>query len=147
LAPARRDDRKDGGWKILDEGGIGSASIKVGNTGVVVGAIVAVNAVGDIWNPKTAKIVAGARSEDGKGFRDAMAQVMKGNRVLVQPGANTTIGLVATNVAMEKVQIAKVAQMAHDGMRDLSIRYTRRAMATPFLRWPPAHWTRKRIMG
>jgi len=48
-------------------------------------------------------------------FRDAMAQVMKGNRVLVQPGANTTIGLVATNVAMEKVQIAKVAQMAHDG--------------------------------
>lgn len=106
---------KMAGGKFSMKAGIGSASIKVGNTGVVVGAIVAVNAVGDIWNPKTGKIVAGARSEDGKGFRDAIAEVMKGNRVLVQPGANTTIGLVATNVAMEKVQIAKVAQMAHDG--------------------------------
>jgi L-aminopeptidase/D-esterase-like protein len=106
---------KMAGGKFSMKAGIGSASIKVGNTGVVVGAIVAVNAVGDVWNPKTGKIVAGARSEDGKGFRDAMAQVMKGNRVLIQPGANTTIGLVATNVAMEKVQIAKVAQMAHDG--------------------------------
>ena len=106
---------KMAGGKFSMKAGIGSASIKVGNTGVVVGAIVAVNAVGDVWNPKTGKIVAGARSEDGKGFRDAMAQVMKGNRVLVQQGSNTTIGLVATNVAMEKVQIAKVAQMAHDG--------------------------------
>src|ERR1700682_5710328 len=106
---------KMAGGKFSMKAGIGSGSIKVGNTGVVVGAIVAVNAVGDVWNPKTGKIVAGARSEDGKGFRDAMAQAMKGNRVLVQQGANTTIGLVATNVAMEKVQIAKVAQMAHDG--------------------------------
>jgi L-aminopeptidase/D-esterase-like protein len=106
---------KMAGGKFSMKAGIGSASIRVENTGVVVGAIVAVNAVGDVWNPKTGRIVAGARSEDGKGFRDAMAQVMKGNRVLVQPGANTTIGLVATNVAMEKVQIAKVAQMAHDG--------------------------------
>ena len=106
---------KMAGGKFSMKAGIGSASIKVGNTGVVVGAIVAVNAVGDVWNPKTGKIVAGARSEDGKGFRDAMAQVMKGNRVLIQQGANTTIAVVATNVAMEKVQIAKVAQMAHDG--------------------------------
>lgn len=106
---------KMAGGRFSMKAGIGSASIKVGNTGVVVGAIVAVNAVGDVWNPKTGKIVAGARSEDGKDFRDAMGQVMKGNRVLVQAGANTTIGLVATNVAMEKVQIAKVAQMAHDG--------------------------------
>ena len=106
---------KMAGGKFSMKAGIGSASIKVGNTGVVVGAIVAVNAVGDVWNPKTGKIVAGTRSEDGKGFRNAMAEVMKGNRVLVQTGANTTIGLVATNVAMEKVQIAKVAQMAHDG--------------------------------
>ena len=106
---------KMAGGRFSMKAGIGSASIKVGNTGVVVGAIVAVNAVGDVWNPKTGKIVAGARSEDGKVFRDAMAQVMQGNRVLIQPGANTTIGLVATNVAMEMVQIAKVAQMAHDG--------------------------------
>ena len=103
------------GPKFAMKAGVGSASIKVGNTGVVVGAIVAVNAIGDIWNPKTGKIVAGARSEDGKGFRDAMGEVMKGNRVLVQRGANTTIGVVATNVTLEKVQMTKIAQMAHDG--------------------------------
>jgi len=95
--------------------GLGSASIKVGDTGVVVGAIVAVNAVGDVVNPKTGKIVAGARAASGKGFRDSMSEIMKGNRVVIQAAANTTIGVVATNVAMEKVQIAKVAQMAHDG--------------------------------
>ncbi len=95
--------------------GIGSASIKVGDSWVVVGAIVAVNAVGDVVNPKTGKIVAGARAASGKGFRDSMAEIMKGNRVVIQAAANTTIGVVATNVPMEKVQIAKVAQMAHDG--------------------------------
>ena len=103
------------GGRFAMKAGVGSASIKVGDTGVVVGAIVAVNAVGDVWNPKTGRIVAGARSDDGKGFRDAMAEVMKGHRVLIEHGANTTIGLVATNVALEKVQMAKVAQMAHDG--------------------------------
>ena len=96
--------------------GIGSASIKVGDTGIVVGAIVAVNAVGDVINPKTGKIVAGARAATGKGFRDSMAEIMKGTSVVMQAAANTTIGVVATNVAMEKVQISKVAQMAHDGL-------------------------------
>ena len=96
--------------------GIGSASIKVGDTGIVVGAIVAVNAVGDVINPKTGKIVAGARTATGKGFRDSMAEIMKGTSVVTQAAANTTIGVVATNVAMEKVQISKVAQMAHDGL-------------------------------
>ena len=95
--------------------GLGSASIKVGDTGIVVGAIVAVNAVGDVVNPKTGKIVAGARTQGGKGFRNSMAEIMKGYRVVMTNGANTTIGVVATNVALEKVQAAKVAQMAHDG--------------------------------
>jgi L-aminopeptidase/D-esterase-like protein len=102
------------GPKFAMKGGLGSASIKVGNTGIVVGAIVAVNAVGDITNPKTGKIIAGARAETG-GFRNAMAEVMKGYRVALNPGANTTIGVVATNATMEKVQVSKVAQMSHDG--------------------------------
>ena len=93
--------------------GIGSASIRVGDTGIVVGAIVAVNAVGDVINPKTGRIVAGARGTSG--FKNSMGEVMKGARVVVQNGANTTIGVVATNVTMEKVQVSKVAQMAHDG--------------------------------
>jgi L-aminopeptidase/D-esterase-like protein len=102
------------GQQFAMKGGLGSASIKVGNTGIVVGAIVAVNAVGDVTNPKTGKIIAGARAAGG-GFRNAMSEVMKGYRVALNPAANTTIGVVATNATMEKVQISKVAQMSHDG--------------------------------
>lgn len=103
------------GRQFAMKAGVGSASIRVGDTGIVVGAIVAVNAVGDVINPKTGKIVAGARAADGKGLRNSMAEITRGYGVRLQPGANTTLGVVATNVALEKVQVAKVAQMAHDG--------------------------------
>ena len=95
--------------------GLGTASHKVPGTDIVVGAIVAVNAVGDVVNPQTGKIVAGARSEDGKGYRDSMAAMMGGYRVVVQPAANTTIGVVATNAKFTKTQMTKIAQMSHDG--------------------------------
>lgn len=95
--------------------GLGTASVKIGDTGVVVGAIVAVNAVGDVIDPMNGHIVAGARSEDGKGFRDSMAAMLNGYRVIIQPAANTTIGCVATNAPFTKVQMTKIAQMAHDG--------------------------------
>ena len=103
------------GAKYAMKSGLGTASVKLGDTGIVVGAIVAVNAVGDVVNPDTGKIVAGARSEDGKGFRNSMAQMMSGYRVAVRPGENTTIGVVATNAKFTKTQMAKIAQMAHDG--------------------------------
>ena len=96
--------------------GLGTASVKVGDTGIVVGAMVAVNAVGDVVDPRTGKIVAGARAEDGKGFRDSMAAIMSGYRVVEQSGANTTIGVVATNAPFTKAQMTKIAQMAHDGL-------------------------------
>ncbi len=96
--------------------GIGTASIRVGSTGIVVGAIVAVNAVGDVLDPKTGKIIAGARKPDGSGFLDSMAQIREGRGVELSAGANTTIGVVATNVALTKAQATKVAQMAHDGL-------------------------------
>jgi L-aminopeptidase/D-esterase-like protein len=103
------------GPKQAMKSGLGSASVRVGNTGIVVGAIVAVNAVGDVVDPKTGKIVAGARTADGSGFMDSMARIREGYSV--QPsGANTTIGVVATNVALDKAQTTKVAQMAHDGL-------------------------------
>jgi len=103
------------GPRFAMKSGLGSASIKVGDTGVVVAAIVAVNAVGDVVHPKTGKVLAGARAADGKGFRDSMGEIMRGAGVVLQPAANTTIGVVATNAALEKVQVSKVAQMAHDG--------------------------------
>jgi L-aminopeptidase/D-esterase-like protein len=104
------------GPKQAMKSGLGTASIRVGKTGVIVGAIVAVNAVGDVVDPKTAKIIAGARKPDGSGFLDSMAQIREGRSVELLVGANTTIGVVATNVALDKTQMTKIAQMAQDGL-------------------------------
>jgi L-aminopeptidase/D-esterase-like protein len=103
------------GPKFTMKSGLGTASHKVPGTDIVVGAIVAVNAVGDVVNPETGKVVAGARTEDGKGYRDSMKAIMNGYRVVVQNAANTTIGVVATNAPFTKTQMTKIAQMAHDG--------------------------------
>jgi L-aminopeptidase/D-esterase-like protein len=104
------------GTKQAMKSGLGSASIRVGDTGIVVGAIVAVNAVGDVVDPKTGKIIAGARKPDGSGFEDSMARIRQGYSVRADAATNTTIGVVATNVALDKAQATKVAQMAHDGL-------------------------------
>ncbi len=97
--------------------GIGSASIALPN-GLVVSAIVAVNAVGDIIDPTTGKTVAGVRSEDGKSLADVRTLLRSGALIRRPPpraGENTTIGLVATNAKMTKVEINRVAMMADDG--------------------------------
>jgi L-aminopeptidase/D-esterase-like protein len=104
------------GMKQAMKSGLGSASVRVGDTGIVVGAIVAVNAAGDVIDPKTGKIIAGARKPDGSGFMDSMARIREGYSVRADAAANTTIGVVATNVALDKTQATKVAQMAHDGL-------------------------------
>jgi L-aminopeptidase/D-esterase-like protein len=96
--------------------GIGTASIRVAKTGIVVAAIVAVNAVGDVLEPTTGKILAGARKPDGSGFMDSIAQIRLGYSVELAAGENTTIGVVATNAAFDKTQMTKIAQMAHDGL-------------------------------
>jgi L-aminopeptidase/D-esterase-like protein len=96
------------------KGGLGSASIKMPN-GLIVGAIVAVNAVGDIIDPYTGKVVAGSLNPDDT-FADARVLMRTGANVRQgRPGENTTIGLVATNAKLTKAQITKVAQMADDG--------------------------------
>lgn len=84
---------------------------------VFVAAIVAVNAVGDVIDPKTGDILAGTRRRDGKTFADSVA-------VLKEQGlgwhdetlANTTIGAVVTNALLDKEQVNKVARMAQDGI-------------------------------
>jgi L-aminopeptidase/D-esterase-like protein len=107
------------GIRSAMKSGIGSASIAVGDSGLVVGAIVAVNPLGDVRDRETGRILAGARAE-GDGFLDCMAQVIQGATLPghhpVQPGAHTTIGIVATNATLTKSEAAKVAQMAHDGL-------------------------------
>jgi L-aminopeptidase/D-esterase-like protein len=95
--------------------GIGTASVKIGK-GVVVGALVAVNAFGDVIDPDTGQIVAGARKL--MTFADTR-QVMKsfvGRTLLNFASGNTVIGVVATNANLTKEQTTRVAQMAHNGL-------------------------------
>ncbi len=93
--------------------GIGSAAIRYPN-GLVVAAIVAVNAFGDVIDPESGAVVAGVRGQDGK-LADARKRLRQGPPAAGRGGENTTIGVVATNARLTKVQAQKVAQMAHDG--------------------------------
>ncbi len=96
--------------------GLGTASIKVDPTGLIVGAVVAVNAVGDVIDHRTGRILAGARAPDGNSLLNSMSQIMKGETAGSRPGTNTTLGIVATNASLTKSEMTKVAQMAHDGL-------------------------------
>jgi L-aminopeptidase/D-esterase-like protein len=96
--------------------GIGTASITLAD-GLTVSAIVAVNAVGDVIDPATGRVIAGARTEDGRALADVRTLIRTGaHRRPPGAGENTTIGVVATNARLTKAQATKVAQMAHDGL-------------------------------
>jgi L-aminopeptidase/D-esterase-like protein len=102
--------RRDRGMK----GGIGSAAIELPG-GVVIAALVAVNAAGNVMDPSTGQFIAGGRSEDGRSIAD-LRQLLRGEAQPVEGTIeNTTLGVVATNVALTKVQATKLAQVAHDG--------------------------------
>jgi len=105
---------KSGGGAGPMKGGLGTASITMPD-GLIVAAIVAVNAVGDIIDPATGAVVAGVRAADGKGLADARKLLRAGRPPGTGVAQNTTIGAVATNARLTKVQATKVAQMAHDG--------------------------------
>jgi L-aminopeptidase/D-esterase-like protein len=106
-----------GGSRAM-KGGTGSAALVTSN-GLIVAALVAVNAVGSVVDPRTGRPIAGVRTADGRGLEDPFALVRRG---VVPPapgggsGENTTIGVVATNARLTKAQARKVANMAHDGM-------------------------------
>ena len=98
------------------KGGLGSASIRLPN-GIVVAALVAVNAIGDIVDPESGALLAGVRTEDGDSLADGMQHIRAGALLPdTSPAENTTIGLVAANVNWTQAQATKVAQMAHDGL-------------------------------
>ena len=98
------------------KGGIGTAS-EVLDDGLIVGAIVAVNAVGDVIDPASGTPIAAPRGENGA-FLDTMAGLRSGTRRGAQqaPEGNTTIGVVATNARLNKEQANRLATVAHDGM-------------------------------
>ena len=106
---------KTGGPGRSMKAGLGSYSITLPN-GLSVGAIVAVNAVGDIIDPDTGKVVAGVRNPDGS-FADARTLLRTGaTGPRPRTGENTTIGLVATNARLSKTQAQRMALMADDGL-------------------------------
>jgi L-aminopeptidase/D-esterase-like protein len=95
------------------KGGVGSAAIAMPD-GLIVAALVVVNAFGDVVDPATGQIVAGTRSDDGRAFADAR-KLLRAGRIRFDGAGNTTLGVVATNAALTKAQATRVAQMAHDG--------------------------------
>jgi L-aminopeptidase/D-esterase-like protein len=94
--------------------GIGSAAIRLPD-GLVVAAMVAVNAFGDVVDPATGRIIAGVRADDGRTLADVRSLMRSGQFEGIRHGAHTTLAVVATNAQLTKTQAAKVAQMAHDG--------------------------------
>ncbi len=96
-------------------GGIGSASVTV--DGVTVGAIVACNAMGDIIDPATGQLLAGARTPNGTALLNSREAILAGVTPLpLLAGTNTTIGVIATDAVLTKAQAQRLALVAHDGL-------------------------------
>ncbi len=97
------------------KGGIGTASVEVG--GVTVGALIACNALGDVIDPETGAVIAGARTADGRKMLDTRRALLAGEPPIpILAGTNTTIGVVATDARLTKAQATRLAQVAHDGL-------------------------------
>jgi L-aminopeptidase/D-esterase-like protein len=97
------------------KGGLGTACIEIVG-GIKVGALVAVNAFGDIIDPGIGAIVAGARKFDDTGFADTASVLRADLAGTVFSLMNTVIGLVATNATLTKEETNKLAQMAVSGI-------------------------------
>ena len=103
------------GMPYAMKGGIGTASVTV--DGVTVGALIAVNALGDVVDPATGQPIAGARTEDGQQLRGSVVAALAGDKPLaLLAGANTTIGVVATDAPLTKAQCQRLAGAGHDGL-------------------------------
>lgn len=99
--------------------GIGAYAVQAG--AIRVGAIVVVNALGDIFDVDTGRQIAGLRTEDGRGLRSTEEQLYAGIEVARNPfsanktATNTTIGAIVTNAAFSKAELTRVASTAHNG--------------------------------
>ncbi|HEY8489729.1 MAG TPA: P1 family peptidase, partial [Dehalococcoidia bacterium] len=96
------------------KGGVGTASERT-ETGIVVGALAAVNAAGDVVEPRTGAVIAGPRTEPGR-FTDTYETIRLGREWLPEAVGSTTLVVVATNARLSKEQANRVATVAHDGM-------------------------------
>ncbi len=101
------------GIKHASKSGVGAASVKV--AGVTVTAVVAVNALGDVVDPETNKIIAGAKGKNGE-FIDTEKCLSDGEFLKLLLGTNTTIGCILTDAKLDKVGANKLATIAHNGL-------------------------------
>jgi L-aminopeptidase/D-esterase-like protein len=99
------------------KGGLGSAFVRA-ESGVEVGALIVVNAFGDIVDPALGRPIAGCRKSDQSNeLIDSEREIQRLTKVRAfLDGQHTVVGVVATNVKLNKTQLTKVAQMAHDGL-------------------------------
>lgn len=102
------------GMDYCMKSGIGSYAVQIGE--LQVGAIVAVNSLGDIYNWKTGEKVAGLLSEDKKSFRSTTEEMYSNYEVVKNKfTGNTTIGVILTNAKFCKTELSKIAGMTHNG--------------------------------
>ena len=105
---------KAGGMETCMKTGIGSYAIQIGP--LKIGAIVALNALGDVYDWKTGQKIAGLLTEDKRDFRSTEELMMQSVRKIENKfTGNTTLGVILTNGYFEKAQLCKIAGMAHDG--------------------------------
>jgi L-aminopeptidase/D-esterase-like protein len=97
------------------KGGVGTASVSA--SGFTVGALVVCNAVGDVLDPATGQVMAGARTADGHALQNTRDALLAGHLPQhLLAGNNTTIGVIATDAVLSKAQAQRLAQVAHDGL-------------------------------
>ncbi|MDD0810126.1 P1 family peptidase [Curvibacter sp. RS43] len=97
------------------KGGIGTASVTV--DGVTVGALVACNALGDVLDPDTGRVLAGARTANGRRLLDTRRALLRGEPPKpLLPGTNTTLGVIATDAPLTKAQAQRLAVAGQDGL-------------------------------
>ncbi|WP_019240664.1 MULTISPECIES: P1 family peptidase [Bacillus] len=102
------------GFQNCMKGGLGTASITLSD-GVVVGALVAVNSVGDVRDPTSGEILAGTFDPNTRTILDSINMLEGIQPDAMKPGTNTTIGIIGVNADLTKAEATKISQMAHDG--------------------------------
>ena len=106
---------KVAGPQYCMKGGLGSSSIQ-GKDDLVVGAIVIVNAVGDVKDPKSHETIAAGRNPKTGEWMDSCEYLKQQSESLALPGTNTTIGVVAVNAKLTKAEAKKIAQLTHNAL-------------------------------
>ena len=103
------------GMEYAVKSGLGSAVV-TGAGGILVGALVAVNALGDVVDPETGRIVAGTLDRDRKSFAGPRKVIREIAYPFLPPGSATVVGVVAVSGNYAKVDMGRIARMAHDGI-------------------------------